>query len=131
MEEIDEFMNDLGITIFEDIDGEFIRAKASISSDSAIDRTLFVAFSKGHPITKEQLSEYFFSEKELAQFSIHGKDIRVTRFVLKLVEQQLQTTSSSSSTTPNEGVPQQSLYKGVSFISHLGFTFFFSFFVFK
>ncbi|KAK3206105.1 hypothetical protein Dsin_020151 [Dipteronia sinensis] len=150
VKKIEEFMNDLGITIFEDIDGEFIRMKESKkgmtmtqASSSSIDRTLFVTFSKGHPVTKEQLSDFFnrkygencvetiymgqqglyarvvvqsisyvtliLGEKELAQFSVDGKDIRVRRFVLKNVEQQPQPASSLSPTSsPSSSLNQDS-----------------------
>ncbi|KAK0605604.1 hypothetical protein LWI29_028634 [Acer saccharum] len=141
VKKIEEFMNDLGITIFEDIDGEFIiqtkeskkETTMTQASSTSIDRTLFVTFSKGHPVTREQLSDFFdrkygencveaiymgqqglyarvvvqstsyvtliLGKKELAQFSVDGKDIRVRRFVLKNVEQQQSQTASSSSPT--------------------------------
>ncbi|TXG73933.1 hypothetical protein EZV62_002512 [Acer yangbiense] len=118
VKKIEEFMNDLGITIFEDIDGEFIiqtkeskkETTMTLASSTSIDRTLFVTFSKGHPVTREQLSDFFnrkygencveviymgqqglyarvvvqstsyvtliLGKKELAQFSVDGKDIR-------------------------------------------------------
>ncbi|GAY38262.1 hypothetical protein CUMW_035330 [Citrus unshiu] len=90
------------------------------ANDADTDRTLFATFSKGHPISRAELFEFFIrrygedcvedikmgccrdqslyarvivrspayitlilGENELKQFDIHGKDIRVRRFVPK------------------------------------------------
>ncbi|KAH7560967.1 hypothetical protein ACOSP7_016503 [Xanthoceras sorbifolium] len=69
--EIDKFLSDLSDKIFEDIDVELLirskeeetKKKTQASTNvSQIDRTLFVTFSKGRPISREQLFEFFNRE---------------------------------------------------------------------
>ncbi|KAK9175955.1 hypothetical protein WN944_027966 [Citrus x changshan-huyou] len=102
------------------------------ANDADTDRTLFATFSKGHPITRAELFEFFtrrygegcvedikmgncrdqslyarvivrspafitliLGENELMQFNIHGKDVRVRRFVPKRASVAAATVSAN------------------------------------
>lgn len=58
--ETNKYVNDLGFRIFHDIDSTAPgRGDKNPSLGFRVERTLFVTFSKGFPITREELLEFF------------------------------------------------------------------------